>query len=89
MITRRLRIFGKVQGVGYRWHTQAKARELGVNGWVKNEPDGSVTAVVQGVDADVRQMIGWCLEGPTPARVDRLETEDEPAQPMAGFAIKR
>ena len=47
MIARWLRIRGKVQGVGFRWWTQRNARELSVDGWVLNAPDGSVEAHLQ------------------------------------------
>ena len=69
-ITRRLRVRGRVQGVGYRYSMVEAARELGVTGWVRNRLDGSVEAVVQGTPAQVEAMVGWARSGPRGARVD-------------------
>lgn len=68
-----LRIHGRVQGVWFRASTQNEARACGVSGWVKNAPDGSVEAHVQGDEAAVEQLVQWCHQGPPGARVDRVE----------------
>jgi acylphosphatase len=86
MITRRLRIRGRVQGVGYRDALCDEARAGGVSGWVRNRLDGSVEALLQGQPERVAQLIVWARRGPPAARVDHLEVEardDEPA--CAGF----
>lgn len=49
---------GQVQGVGFRWTTQIKARELGLTGWVRNEADGSVSMELQGSDDEIAQFFG-------------------------------
>jgi acylphosphatase len=65
----RLRVTGRVQGVGYRaWAMQAGAR-LGLRGWVRNRADGSVEALVVGDDKAVAAMIEACRQGPFAARV--------------------
>ena len=58
----RLRFVGQVQGVGFRWTSMSVARELGLTGWVRNEPDGSVTAEIQGGAAHVGAFFSQMLE---------------------------
>lgn len=65
---------GRVQGVFFRASAQREARRLCLTGWVKNLPDGSVEAVVEGEDEQVREFIQWAQRGPSAARVDRVET---------------
>ncbi len=67
-----LRIEGRVQGVGYRWSAQKKAIELGLDGWVRNEADGSVLCRAWGDAAAIEDFVQWCGEGPPLARVDRV-----------------
>lgn len=67
-----LKILGDVQGVTFRWSAREKAQELGVVGWVKNEPDGSVTVVAEGEEAKLRIFLNWCKTGPRWARVDKM-----------------
>ena len=75
MIKRRLRITGKVQGVGFRYSLQEEAGRLGVNGWVRNRRDGSVEALVQGDSGAVEAMVAWARRGPPGARVVDLRVE--------------
>jgi len=86
MITRRLRISGRVQGVGFREALCGEALERGVAGWVRNRTDGSVEALVQGPPDRVAELIAWARLGPPASRVDDVRVEardDEPAH--AGF----
>ena len=86
MITRRLTIRGRVQGVGFRDALCDEALERGVAGWVRNRTDGSVEALVQGPPDRVAELIAWARRGPPASRVDDLQVEagdDEPAH--AGF----
>jgi len=76
MIKRRLRITGKVQGVGFRYALQEAADRLGVTGWVRNRRDGSVEALVQGDPAAVDATIAWARRGPPGARVMDLRVEE-------------
>lgn len=85
----RLRITGRVQGVWYRGATEAEARRLGVDGWVRNLPDGSVEALVEGEPSAVRALATWCRTGPTGARVDGVVETPEPRDDdLAGFRIR-
>lgn len=68
-----LKILGDVQGVTFRWSSREKAREFGVVGYVKNEPDGSVTVIAEGDEAILKNFLDWCKTGPRWARVDKME----------------
>ena len=69
----RLRIFGVVQGVGYRWSMVEEARRLGVRGGVRNRRDGSVEAIVAGPQKAIDQIIDWARKGPPSAAVTRVD----------------
>ena len=87
MKTQRLHIQGRVQGVWFRESMRAEAERLGVTGWVRNAPDGSVEAVVQGPDTAVDALIAWVRIGPPQARVDRIDQVDAQGD-FSGF-VKR
>jgi len=63
---------GRVQGVSFRWYAVQEARRLGVTGWIRNDPDGSVRCHVEGDDAAVDAMVEWCHHGPSYASVRRV-----------------
>ena len=85
-VTRHLRITGRVQGVGYRWSMVQEAQRLGVNGWVRNQRDGSVEAVVNGERHLVEALIEWAKAGPPLARVDGVVVEMPQGEPVpSGF----
>ena len=67
---------------------QREAQSLGLVGWVKNLPDGSVEAVVQGTNEQIGRITQWCAVGPPAARVADVETHDEPVSELAGFDIR-
>lgn len=68
-----IQIFGQVQGVAFRAHTMRRARGLGLDGWVRNLPEGSVELVAEGEDASLRELLEWCHSGPPAASVTRVE----------------
>ncbi|MEM1684918.1 MAG: acylphosphatase [Nanopusillaceae archaeon] len=70
-----LRIYGLVQGVFFRSTMRDVALRLGVAGWVRNLPDGSVEAVVEGVPARVEELIKWARRGPPTAVVEKVEVK--------------
>ena len=88
MTRRRVVIHGRVQGVFFRGSTVERAREVGVNGWVRNRPDGTVEAVFEGSAAQVAEMVHYCREGPPWVRVERIEEFEEAPEDLAGFGIR-
>lgn len=82
---KRVRIHGRVQGVWFRGATQQRAQALGLAGWVRNCPDGSVEAVFEGRADAVAAAIAFCGDGPPAARVTRVEVQDEPAEGLDDF----
>jgi acylphosphatase len=69
----RLIIRGRVQGVGYRWWACGVAKGLGLSGWVRNRPDGTVELLAAGPAVDVEHLAAACQTGPSAARVDSVE----------------
>ena len=86
--TVRLRIEGRVQGVGYRMFVETNAIALGLDGWVRNRRDGGVEAVVSGAGASVDELITRCRSGPPASRVDRVEVLPEDENVSPGFAVR-
>jgi len=83
-------VTGRVQGVYYRSHTVDAARRLGVGGWVLNERDGSVSAMIQHRDSAVlTDLLARMREGPPASRVDEVEVEPvETREIFQGFEIR-
>lgn len=81
-------VSGTVQGVYFRATTRDSAREVGVDGWVRNLPDGRVEAVFEGEEADVERMIEFCHEGSSAARVEDVEVEYEDPEGLDGFEVR-
>ena len=72
-----LRIHGRVQGVGYRYAMRSRAQIHGVTGWVRNQTDGTVEAMVAGDEQAVAAIIAWAKQGPAGAAVSKVEIEPE------------
>lgn len=70
-----LKIHGRVQGVFFRQSTQAEAIRLGLTGWVRNLPDGSVEALAEGPADAVRELLAWCRQGPPAAEVSSVDID--------------
>ena len=84
-------VHGRVQGVGFRRFTQREARRLGLRGWVRNEPDGTVRAHADGDDALVGALAAILRRGPQHSLVTAL-TPTEPTTPIDlpdGFVVLR
>jgi acylphosphatase len=75
-VTKHLVISGRVQGVGFRFYMERKARALGIAGWVRNRRDGSVESVIQGEAQAVEAMIAWARQGPPSAVVAEVRVTD-------------
>lgn len=84
-IARRLRIHGRVQGVWYRGSATAEASRLGLSGWVRNRSDGTVEAIAIGPLTAVEAFIAWAHQGPSNARVSRVEVFEAEIEQLAGF----
>lgn len=73
-IRQRVLVSGRVQGVGFRYHTAERAAALEVTGWVRNMRSGSVELEVQGDASSVEALVQWLEDGPSHARVESVET---------------
>jgi acylphosphatase len=92
MATRRLglKITGIVQGVCFRACTQEEATRLGLSGWVRNRPDGSVEVCAEGSDDALAALAAWCEHGPPHAEVSGVERSWADATlEHRGFSIRR
>lgn len=72
MQTKQFFVFGRVQGVGFRFFTLQEAKQIGVTGYVKNREDGSVAVVAQGSEAQIQQLRLWLSKGPRTSQVERV-----------------
>jgi acylphosphatase len=89
MKTQKIKISGKVQGVYFRASAKQKALNLGLQGYVKNNQDGSVLMEVEGNDEAIGEMVNWCRQGPALARVSEIRVEPLQPQNFTGFRIER
>lgn len=87
-IARKVRIYGRVQGVFFRQWAVNQARTLGIAGWVRNCEDGTVEAHVIGQEDAVAKMIGAMHQGPSQARVEDLTVETVEAEEVSGFSVR-
>jgi acylphosphatase len=74
----RIEVRGRVQGVGFRHACRREALALGLTGWVRNRPDGSVEIVAEGDAAALASLVAWCRRGPLWARVEDVAVVSEP-----------
>jgi acylphosphatase len=81
-------IQGSVQGVFFRVEARDRARSLGLAGWVRNVPDGTVEAVFEGEDERVESMVEWCNRGPAGARVEQVDVDWREPEGDEGFSIR-
>lgn len=89
MIARHIRVIGKVQGVFFRASTKAKADELSIKGFVRNEPGGSVYIEAEGEIGNINQFLDWCKEGPPRSRVDNLDVQEAKVTGYSNFDVLR
>jgi acylphosphatase len=88
MRTVRLRITGRVQGVGYRMWAERTAAPLAINGWVRNRSDGTVELLATGDDDIVAALIEACRQGPRAAMVTDVAIEDAEDDGSVGFSAR-
>lgn len=86
-VAKRVSVSGRVQGVAYRAWTEEAARRNGVAGWVRNEPDGTVTAHLEGADGAIDALISEMHDGPGPAVVEGVEVAEVPPEGTPGFRV--
>ncbi len=83
-----LKIFGRVQGVYFRQSAKIEADKLGLVGWVRNDPDGTVETLAVGPKKDLEKFIKWCKNGPESAKVENISVKwGEENQELASFDI--
>ena len=85
--TIRIIVTGKVQGVFFRKHTLLKAQELGLEGEVMNQPDGSVCIHATGNIAQREALIAFCHKGPRSAKVEKIQVQILEPKKYSGFHI--
>ena len=90
MLAHRLRIHGRVQGVGFRAFVSREARMMEIDGWVRNRRDGTVEALVWGETSAIDGLLARIEEGPRYGRVDRVDVTVETGEDdrPSGFNIR-
>ena len=89
LTARRFTVHGRVQGVGFRFFTRERAALEGLAGWVKNVPDGTVEAEVEGDREAVDRFERALRHGPAGSRVDSVEALDVTPEQRRGFEVRR
>lgn len=85
---RRVVVHGRVQGVFFRDSTRRLAERRHVGGWVANRSDGTVEAVFEGDDEDVRRLVRFAHDGPRSAEVEHVDVFDEEPEGIEGFDLR-
>jgi len=83
-----LKIYGRVQSVGFRYSTMIKARELGIKGFVKNNYDGSVYIEAEGDEKILNNFIDWCKKGSRLAKINDVFINEGELMNYKNFIIK-
>ncbi|WAS99662.1 acylphosphatase [Rouxiella chamberiensis] len=82
-------VYGRVQGVGFRYATQQKAKELELTGFTRNLDDGSVEVVACGEQQAIDALLDWLKQGgPQHAKVDKVLSEPKAVADYSGFSIR-
>lgn len=84
-----IRVIGEVQGVFFRATAKEVAEQLGLTGWVQNNPDGTVSIEAEGPLDRLQTLVSWCWEGPPRAKVLDVQVVDGPMQFYKTFEIER
>lgn len=85
----KVRVTGRVQGIGYRYAAAEQAHALELAGWVRNLPDGAVEALICGEEMSVRALIDWMHRGPEMARVDDVSIVPSDETGPVIFQVRR
>ena len=89
MITKKITVQGKVQGVNFRNAAKRKCDELLIKGQARNLPNGAVEITATADELILFQLIDWCYEGPPSAKVDKVTVEDVALKWFDDFSIAR
>jgi acylphosphatase len=88
MVRQRVVVHGRVQGVLFRDSCRQQATVHEVSGWVRNRADGAVEAVFEGEREAVETLTAWCRQGPSHARVERIDVAEEQPTGERGFEVR-
>lgn len=83
-----IRVFGRVQGVGFRYSARKQARTLGLKGWVENRLDGSVCSVIQGRREDCLKYMDWCRRGTGYSWVEKVDIQEMDPEELTSFQVR-
>ncbi len=81
-------VYGRVQGVGFRYHAMRQAGELNINGFIQNQYDGTVYLEAEGEEQNLNAFIEWCRHGPSRAHVDEVDIQSIELKKFTRFGIK-
>jgi acylphosphatase len=81
-------VHGRVQGVFFRDSTRQKAQQLGLDGWVRNRPDGTVEAVAEGTPDKVEEMLAWLHRGSSASHVEKVDSREEEPEGITGTGFQ-
>ena len=84
----RIKVHGRVQGVGFRYFTKQAAHKNNISGYANNEPDRTVSIVAEGEEPDLDLFIAMCRQGPPWGRVNKIDINEEPLKNFIGFIIR-
>jgi len=87
-VRRRVVVHGHVQGVFFRDTARRLAVGSGVNGWIRNNRDGTVEAVFEGEANAVERLVAFVRQGPRGAAVEHVDVHEEPVEGLTGFAVR-
>ena len=88
-MTKKFLVFGRVQGVEFRYFTWQEAKKLGLKGSVRNRIDGSVEVIAQGDETQMADFEGWLNKGPKTVKVERVLVFEQAEIKMSSFSIVR
>lgn len=83
-----IKIYGRVQGISFRWYTKRKAEALGIFGFARNEPDGSVYVEAEGEKKELDKFVGWLKKGPLFSKVERVAVDENETKGYNTFEIR-
>lgn len=81
-------IYGRVQGVSFRYYTKIKAETLGITGWIRNEADGTVRMAAEGPATKLSELTDWLKVGPPHAQVERVDSTEGTIENFTQFTIE-